>query len=88
MSVIKTHKVNLHGKLKDYHIRLKPLNGEHLPLLYKWNSDPEVTFWCESCDGVNDEETVRDIYSYVSPIAYCFLLEVDGKPIGDCWLQL
>ena len=56
-------------------------------MLYKWNSDPEVTFWCESCDGVNDEETVRDIYRYVSPVAYCFLLEVDGKPIGDCWLQ-
>ena len=87
MSVIKTHEVNLYGKLNGHHIRLRPLTDEHLLLLYKWNADPEVTFWCESGDGANDEETVRDIYSYVSPIAYCFLLEVDGKPIGDCWLE-
>jgi len=87
MSIIKTHEVNLYGKLKGITIRLTPLNDKHLPLLYKWNSDPEVTFWCESIDGANDEETVRDIYSYVSPIAYCFLIEIDNKPIGDCWLE-
>ena len=88
--IIQTHDINLYGKKKDFNIHLRPLNDVHLPLLYKWNADPEVTYWCEGNDDgrlFNDEQTVRDIYEYVSPIAYCFLLEVDGEPIGDCWLE-
>ena len=89
MSIIKTHEINLYGKSKNHYIRLKPLNDEHLPLLYKWNADPEVTYWCEGNDSDegNNEQTVHDIYGYVSQIAYCFLLEVDREPIGECWLE-
>ena len=89
MRIIKTHDINLYGKKNDNLIRLRPLNDEHLPLLYKWNADPEVTYWCEDIDEgtANNEETVHDIYGYVSEIAYCFLIEVNGEPIGECWLE-
>ena len=31
---------------------LRPLTDEHLPLLYKWNADPEVVYWSD--DGNDD----------------------------------
>jgi aminoglycoside 6'-N-acetyltransferase len=69
---------------------LKPLCDEHLPLLYKWNSDPEVLYWTEGGDDIErsyDKETVHAIYGGVSKHAFCFLIELDGQPIGECWLQ-
>ncbi|ARP49561.1 hypothetical protein B6259_00800 [Ruminococcaceae bacterium CPB6] len=32
-------------------------------------------------------DTVHQIYSGVSQNAFCFLIECDGIPIGDCWLR-
>jgi len=87
--IIRTHGIYLYGKTKNFNIRLCPLNDGHLPVLYKWNADPDVTYWCESDDSGNgnDEQTTRDIYEYVSNIAYCFLIEADGVPVGECWLE-
>ena len=89
MSVIKTHEINLYAKLKNNYIRLRPLNDKHLPLLYKWNSDPEIVYWTDDLpEGeVYGKEDINGIYNYVSNIAYCFLLEVNGEPIGECWLE-
>jgi RimJ/RimL family protein N-acetyltransferase len=87
MSIIKSHDVTLYGG-NEHDIILKPLCDEHLPLLYKWNSDPEVLYWTEGDDVLSyDEDSVHDIYGSVSQNALCFLIEVDAKPIGDCWLQ-
>jgi len=90
MSVIKTHDVTLYGSTGEYDIILRPLCDEHLPLLYKWNADPEVLYWSESCEGEvegYDAETVHSIYGHVSQSALCFIIEVNGQPIGECWLQ-
>lgn len=90
MSIIKTHDVTLYGGGKD-DIILRPLSDEHLPYLYKWNADPEVLYWTEG--GTNnaeltyDEEAVRQIFGGVSQNAHCFLIEVNGVPVGECWLQ-
>ena len=84
MSIIKPHEITL----QENGIILRPLADEHLPLLYKWNADPEVLYWCEGDDvQENDPETVNDIYSGVSQNAFCFLIETDGIPVGECWLQ-
>lgn len=91
MSIIHTHNVTLNGKGSGHHIVLKPLCDDHLPLLYKWCADPEVLYWTEG--GEDDPEmryppeTVRMIYGGVSQAAHCFLIEADGDPIGECWLQ-
>ncbi len=89
MSVIKSHNITLYGG-KKYDIVLKPLSDEHFPLLYKWCADPEVLYWTESGEDIvrsYDKEIVHKIYGGVSQNAFCFLIEVDGIPMGECWLQ-
>ncbi len=90
MDIIKTHCITLFGKTDKYDIVLKPLNDEHLPLLYKWCADPEVLYWTEGGEDTDlsyDKETVHAIYGGVSQNAYCFLIEANGVPIGEGWLQ-
>lgn len=88
--IISSHNVTLYGG-NEHNIILKPLSDEHLPLLYKWNADPEVLYWTEGdTDNLNlsyTPDTVHQIYGGVSKNAFCFLIEVDNKPIGECWLQ-
>ena len=90
MGIIKTHDITLHGKTKDYNIVLQPLNDTHLSFLYKWCSDPEVLYWTEGGKDIvrsYNEETVHEIYGGVSQNAFCFLINVNEIPIGECWLQ-
>ena len=90
MNIIKTHDITLYGG-NNTDIILRPLSDDHLPYLYKWCADPEVLYWTEG--GTADTnlsygpETVHQIYGGVSQNALCFLIEVDGVPIGEYWLQ-
>lgn len=87
MSIIKTHDITLYGG-NEVDLVLRPLSDEYLPFLYKWNSDPDVLYWTEG--GLNlsyDAALVEQIYGGVSQNAHCFLVETDGIPIGECWLQ-
>ncbi|HPJ77005.1 MAG TPA: hypothetical protein PLS36_09215, partial [Clostridia bacterium] len=89
MSIIKSHDNTLYGGNGEFNIELKPLCDEHLPYLYKWCSDLGVLYWTET-DEVGEpyaKETVHDIYGGVSQNALCFLIEVNGIAIGECWLQ-
>ena len=90
MSIIKTDDITLYGSSGKYGIILHPLCDDHLPLLYKWNADPEVLYWTEGGEDIvrsYDAKTVHAIFGGVSQNALCFLIEVDGRPIGECWLQ-
>jgi len=88
MSIIKTHDITLYG---GNDIVLRPLCDDHLPCLYKWCADPEVLYWTEGGPADNHlsytPDTVHQIYGGVSQNAHCFLIEADGVPIGECWLQ-
>ncbi len=90
MNIIKPHDITLYGG-NNNKIILRPLCDDHLPYLYKWCADPEVLYWTEG--GTDDidlsygPDTVHQIYGGVSQNAFCFLIEVDGVPIGECWLQ-
>lgn len=89
MSIIKSHNITLYGS-KKHNIVLRPLTDEHLPLLYKWCADPEVLYWTETGEDISrsyDRDIVHKIYGGVSQNAICFLIETDGIPIGECWLQ-
>ncbi|MBE5761263.1 MAG: GNAT family N-acetyltransferase [Clostridiales bacterium] len=88
LSIITKHDITLRSSCGEYDVELVPLTDEHLPLLYKWNSDPEVLYYADS-DIVESysQETVNSIYSNVSKNAFCFLIKANGIPIGDCWLQ-
>lgn len=54
----------------------------------KWNSDAEILFFTEG-DNVAEYrfEQVQQIYRFVSQNAFCFITELNGVPIGECWLQ-
>ncbi|NPV06733.1 MAG: GNAT family N-acetyltransferase [Anaerolineae bacterium] len=90
MPIITTHDITLYGETDRYRIILRPLCDAYLPLLYKWNADPEVLYWTEGGEDIErsyDQDTVHEIYGGVSRQGHCFLVEVDGAPVGECWLQ-
>jgi len=85
--IIKEHQLHLQGKLGAHMIHLRPLCDAHFPLLYKWNTDPDVLYWNESPDAdPNDEQTVQTIYNQVSNAGYGFIIELDDTAIGECLL--
>lgn len=88
-NIIKEHNITLYEILREHTITLRPLSDDHLPLLYKWNKDPEVLYWNEGPDANpnnNNDEAVQSIYRETSNAGYCFIIEIDGKAIGECLL--
>ncbi len=74
--------------LKNAHSILRPMTENDWDFLLKWNNDPDVLFYSEGDDVKGYTlEMVKKIYRSVSQNAYCFIIEVNGQPIGDCWLQ-
>ena len=81
---LKTHTVHLKGE----RITLSPLTEDDWDILLEWNSDPEILYYSEG----NDIESyslkqIQDIYRGVSQNAFCFIIEYEGQPIGEGWLQ-
>jgi RimJ/RimL family protein N-acetyltransferase len=57
-------------------------------ILLKWNSDPEALYFCEGDDITSWElEPMQEMYREVSQDAFCFIIEFEGQPVGECWLQ-
>ncbi len=69
-------------------VTLRPMTEGDWDALLTWNNDPVVM---ELADANPFEETtlaeLQTIYRWISTHAYCFIMEVDGNPIGECWLQ-
>ena len=84
ISRLPTHDVTLRGT----RVTLRPLTEADWDLLLGWNNDPEVMMYADANDF---EETtmqeVQAVYRWISTHAFCFVMEVDGRPIGECWLQ-
>ena len=88
MSIIRSHNITLFGGNEAYKIALRPLSDAHLPYLYQWNADPEVLYWTEGDDAESyPPEVVHQIYGSISQNNPCFIMEVNGEIIGECWLQ-
>ena len=69
-------------------LKLRPMSENDWQTLLKWNNDPEVLFYCEGDDvRSRSMEDIRGIYRAVSRTAFCFMIELDARPIGECWLQ-
>lgn len=64
------------------------MTEEDWEILLKWSSNPEVHYYFEG-DNVTAYilEQVQRIYCGISQNAFCVIIEVDGKPVGECWLQ-
>jgi RimJ/RimL family protein N-acetyltransferase len=74
----------LHGE----RVTLRPMTEGDWDALLRWNSDPEVLYYTEGGDVTSyDLEMVQKIYRGTSQNAFCFIVEVDRKDVGECWLQ-
>lgn len=74
--------------LKGGRVSLRPMTEDDWPTIAIWETDPEVLYWADT-DPVTSRtlNEVKGIFRTVSQIAHCFIVEFEGKPIGDCWLQ-
>ncbi len=81
---LREHKIVLRGD----RVVLRPLTEDDWGLLLRWNSDPEVLYFTEGEDVSSYRlDQVQGIYRGVSQTAFCFVIEIEGAPIGECWLQ-
>ena len=81
---LREHDVTLRGKK----VVLRPMTEDDWDILLKWNSDPEVLYFCEGDDITSWElEPMQEMYRGVSQDAFCFIVEFEAQPIGECWLQ-
>ncbi len=89
MSKLKEHKISLRNKtVQGHYIKFRPMTEGDWGILFKWNNDPDVLYYAEG-DNVTSRklEDVQHIYRSVSQQAFCFIVELDEKPVGECWLQ-
>ena len=80
---MRKHDVHLHGK----RVVLRPMTEGDWEDVLAWNADPEVLIWSDGTKEVRPEEVTKDIYRGVSRFAFVFIIEHEGEPIGECWLQ-
>ena len=74
--------------LRGEKVVLRPMTEGDWDILLKWNSDPEVLYFSEGDDVTSYSlEDIQGMYRGVSQSAFCFVIELDGRPIGECWLQ-
>jgi RimJ/RimL family protein N-acetyltransferase len=81
---LRQHQIILRGE----RVLLRPLTEGDWPAILKWNNDPQVLHFVEGDEvsGYSLEE-VQQIYRSVCQNAFCFIIELEGQPIGECWLQ-
>jgi aminoglycoside 6'-N-acetyltransferase len=83
-TLLNEHNITLHGE----QVVLRPMTENDWDILARWNSDPEVLYFSEGTDVKSyDLEDVQWMYRGVSQNAFCFIIEFNGQPIGNCWLQ-
>jgi len=86
---LKRHKVILEGRDQHgRHVRLRPMTEDDWGFLVRWNNDAEVLYYAEEDDITSyTPDQVQALYRSVCQNAICFIIEVDGKPVGEGWLQ-
>jgi RimJ/RimL family protein N-acetyltransferase len=83
-NVLRTHDVHLTGE----RVTLRPMTEDDWDCVCAWNADPGVLRWTDGPDAApRPPEDTKWIYRSVSVFAYVFIIEFEGKPIGDIWLQ-
>ena len=89
MTKLKRHSIVLEGTSpSNIRIRLRPMMDSDWDLLLKWNNDPEVLYYAEGDDITSYTlKDIKSLYCSVCARATCFIIEADGVPIGECWLQ-
>lgn len=81
---LRVHRVSL----REGDLLVRPLTEKDWPLLLSWNNDPEVLALVEG-EGITGRtrQEVQDLYRSISQTGLLFMIEVRGRPVGECWLQ-
>jgi RimJ/RimL family protein N-acetyltransferase len=83
-SVLRTHDVHLKGE----RVTLRPMTENDWEHVCAWNADPDVLYWAdEPGTPPRSREETKEMYRGISLFAHTFIIEFQGEPIGDCWLQ-
>jgi RimJ/RimL family protein N-acetyltransferase len=82
-------RLRAHGvHLTSGRLRLRPLTEADWDTLFVWNNDPEVLYYAEGDDITSwSMDAMKRMYRDTSRKALIFMIELDGRPIGECWLQ-
>ncbi len=74
--------------LKGDKVVLRPMTEYDWDIIWKWNYNPNTLYFSEGRNLINySPEQIQETYRDISKDAFCFIIEVDTNPIGDCWLQ-
>ncbi|MCY3895700.1 MAG: GNAT family N-acetyltransferase [Chloroflexi bacterium] len=80
---LRTHEV----RLRSGPVVLRPLTEEDWELVVGWWNDPDIAAYADSNEGPYSLGQVQKIMRGISRCAYCFVIEFEGRPVGECWLQ-
>jgi RimJ/RimL family protein N-acetyltransferase len=84
MERLRQHDITLRGE----RLTLRPITEGDWGIVQRWESDPDVLYYFDS--GWVNERELQDtqmIYRGVSQAGFVFVAELEGRPIGVCWLQ-
>lgn len=74
--------------LRDGDLVLRPMTEADWDLVLRINNDPELGHFTEGDDWHEYAlEELQRIYRTISENALLFVIEVDGRAVGECWLQ-
>ena len=80
---LRTHEVTLWSGM----VALRPLTEDDWDLVLGWWNDPEIAVYADSNESQYSLAQVQEIVRSISRHAYCFVIEVESRPVGECWLQ-
>ena len=80
---MRTHDVTL----RSGPVVLRPLTEGDWDLVVGWWNDPEIAYYADSNENEYSRAQVQEIVRGISRRAYCFVIEFEGRPVGECWLQ-
>lgn len=66
---------------------LRPLSEDDWDLVVGWWNDPEIAYYADEDPSEYTAEQVQEIVRGISRTAFCFVIEFEGRPVGECWLQ-
>ncbi|MDE2867943.1 MAG: GNAT family N-acetyltransferase [Chloroflexota bacterium] len=80
---LRTHDVTLCSGT----VTLRPLTEDDWDLVVGWWNDPEIAYYADEDPSEYTAEQVQEIVRGISRTAFCFVIEFEGRPVGECWLQ-
>ncbi len=80
---LRSHKITLRSGA----VTLRPMTESDWRLVTGWWNDPDIAYYADAADRSYTLAQIQEIVSRISKSAYCFIIEYEGRPIGECWLQ-